>query len=175
MATKEEKVILNAEADLVKVAALEAEKKAEDAVKKTVKKAEPIKKAADEKKAETKKKVEADKKKVEAKVAADKKKVETKVAADKKAVEAKAEKAEKAVKKTVKKAAEKVAVSEVVYVQYAEGETTIADITKKVKDQFVAEGHRASSIKSVRIYVKPEERAAYYVINDANAGRVDLF
>jgi len=168
MATKAEKVILDAEADLVKVAAkeavTEAEKKAEEAVKKTVKKAEPIKKAADEKKAETKKKV-----------AADKKKVETKVAADKKKVEEKAEKAEKAVKKTVKKAAEKVAVSEVVYVQYAEGETTVADITKKVKDQFVAEGHRASSIKSVRIYVKPEERAAYYVINDTNAGRVDLF
>ena len=48
-------------------------------------------------------------------------------------------------------------------------------MVEKVKAQFVAEGHRAGNIKSLRIYIKPEDKAAYYVINDKNAGRVDLF
>ena len=42
-------------------------------------------------------------------------------------------------------------------------------------DQAVADGHRASSIKSLQVYLKPEEFAAYYVINQKFAGRVDLF
>ena len=46
---------------------------------------------------------------------------------------------------------------------------------EKAKKQFEAEGHRASSIKSIQVYLKPEEYAAYYVINQKHAGRVDLF
>ncbi len=100
------------------------------------------------------------------------------VAKAEKAVETKKATATKAFKKTaktVKKATEKTEPSEQVFLQYADGEATIEDIKAKVKEQFIAEGHRASAIKSVRIYLKPEERAAYYVINDKNAGRVDLF
>ena len=40
---------------------------------------------------------------------------------------------------------------------------------------FVAEGHRAGCIKTLNIYVKPEEYKAYYVINDKFFGSVDLF
>ena len=43
------------------------------------------------------------------------------------------------------------------------------------KKQFVAEGHRAGCIKTLNIYVKPEEYKAYYVINDKFFGSVDLF
>ena len=32
-----------------------------------------------------------------------------------------------------------------------------------------------SSIKDLRVYLKPEDGAAYYVINEKVAGRVDLF
>ena len=49
------------------------------------------------------------------------------------------------------------------------------EAVEKAKAQFVAEGHRESSIKSLRVYLKPEDGAAYYVINDKIAGRVDLF
>lgn len=48
-------------------------------------------------------------------------------------------------------------------------------IEEKVKAQFVAEGHRAGAIKKLDIYIKPEENAAYYVINEKFSGRVDLF
>ena len=90
------------------------------------------------------------------------------------------------VKKTVKKAAEKKTekmtkktvkeemVPEV-FIQFQGNEAVVADAIEKAKAQFVAEGHRASSIKSLQIYLKPEEGAAYYVINQKLAGRVDLF
>lgn len=32
-----------------------------------------------------------------------------------------------------------------------------------------------SSIKTLQLYLKPEESAAYYVINQKFAGKVDLF
>ncbi len=60
-------------------------------------------------------------------------------------------------------------------VQFQGLEVAIASVEEKVKAQFVAEGHRASSIKSLNIYVKPEENSAYYVINEKETGRVDLF
>ena len=59
--------------------------------------------------------------------------------------------------------------------QYDGCETDISLIEDKVKAQFVAEGHRAGNIKSLTIYVNPEDNAAYYVINDKFSGRVDLF
>ncbi|MCR5271853.1 MAG: DUF6465 family protein [Lachnospiraceae bacterium] len=116
--------------------------------------------------------------KAETKVSETEKKAEEKAATVKKAVaekKATTTKAAKKVVKTAKKAVAKAEPAEQVFLQYEDGEATIADITNKVKEQFVSEGHRASNIKSVRIYLKPEERAAYYVINDKNAGRVDLF
>ena len=57
-----------------------------------------------------------------------------------------------------------------VFIQY-QGKEAI----EKAKAEFVANGHRVSSIKSLQVYLKPEEYAAYYVINQKFAGRVDLF
>ena len=62
-----------------------------------------------------------------------------------------------------------------VFIQYQGNEAIVADVIEKAKNEFVADGHRASSIKSVQVYLKPEEFAAYYVINQKFAGRVDLF
>lgn len=75
-------------------------------------------------------------------------------------------------KKTTKKAEEKT--TEIV-LQFQGNETTTASIEEKVKAKFVEEGHRAGNIKTLTIYVKPEEAAAYYVINENYKGRVDLF
>lgn len=84
--------------------------------------------------------------------------------------------AEKTVKKTVKKATDKKTelVTEV-YVQFAGQEAKVEAVVAKATEIYVADGHRASSIKSLQIYLKPEESAAYYVINQKYAGRVDLF
>ena len=75
-------------------------------------------------------------------------------------------------KKTVK--AEKPAVTQNVYVQFAGLEISTADLTAKVTEEGVALGHRASSIKSLDLYVKPEDMAAYYVINGKESGKIAL-
>lgn len=96
----------------------------------------------------------------------------TKDAAEKtvKTVETKA----KAAKKTVKKAVKEILKPEIT-VQYQNLEVTTETVEERVKAQFAAEGHRVGTIKKLNIYVKPEEYAAYYVINDKFTGRVDLF
>ena len=82
----------------------------------------------------------------------------------------------KKVPRAVKKArAAKEELKPEVYIQYQGHEAMVADAIEKAKAQFVAEGHRVSSIKSLQVYLKPEEYAAYYVINQKVAGKVDLF
>ena len=61
------------------------------------------------------------------------------------------------------------------YIQYQNCEVNHADIVEKIKAQYVSEGHRVSSIKSLKMYFKPEERRVYYVINNQAAGSVGLF
>lgn len=76
--------------------------------------------------------------------------------------------------KPAKKAAKEELKPEVL-IQYQGKEAMVAEAIEKAKAEFVADGHRVSSIKSLQIYLKPEEYAAYYVINQKFAGRVDLF
>lgn len=77
--------------------------------------------------------------------------------------------------KTTSKKAVKEEMKPEVFIQYQGKEAIVADAIEKAKAEFVADGHRVSSIKSLQIYLKPEEYAAYYVINQKFAGRVDLF
>ena len=63
-----------------------------------------------------------------------------------------------------------------VFVQYGpNGEASVEAVVERIKNEYAAQGHRLSSIKSMKVYVKPEERSAYYVINEKTQGRVDLF
>lgn len=62
-----------------------------------------------------------------------------------------------------------------IYVQYGGHEYKTEDVMANVQAAWVAEGHRASSIKNLDIYIKPEEGMAYYVINGKNSGSVSLF
>lgn len=61
-----------------------------------------------------------------------------------------------------------------VYVQYAGKEILTADLVAQVTEKWVALGHRASSIKELNLYVKPEDSAAYYVINGKESGKIEL-
>ena len=72
---------------------------------------------------------------------------------------------------TKKAAAEKV---EHVYVQFAGKELLTTELLDQAKKAWEAEGHRASSIKSLELYVKPEDNAAYYVINGKETGKIEL-
>lgn len=120
-------------------------------------------------------------KKAEAAAETTAKKVEEKAETVAKKAEAKAETATKKVgkaKATVKKAAKKTvkepAKTEFI-VEFQGNAASVANLEDKVKAQFVAEGHRAGCIKTLNIYIKPEDYKAYYVINDKFTGSVDLF
>ena len=113
-------------------------------------------------------------------------KTETKAAEPKKETVAASKKVEPKketvpVKKTAvkpKKAKEKAALEPEIYVQYTdngEQQASITDIVAKIKALYVAEGHRESSIKSLKVYMKPQEWKAYYVINDKIEGNIMIF
>ena len=74
-------------------------------------------------------------------------------------------------KATPKKPAEKV---EEIYLQSGGTEWNVSECRDRAAEAYVAQGHRASSIKKLVIYLKPEEGKAYYVINDGVNGSVDL-
>ena len=137
------------------------------AVQKNVKKDAP---AAQEVKAvetvETKKTVTAPAAKVEAPAAEPKK--AAKAAEPKKAAKAAAP------KKAAKAAAPAAEKMEEIVIQYGVMEWKGAELMERAKAAYVAEGHRAAGIKSVSLYVKPEERKAYYVVNEKTTGSIDL-
>ena len=90
-----------------------------------------------------------------------------------------AEKAKTTAKKTASKARVKAAslmeeCNTKVFIQYAGNEALTKSVVERAKEAYIAEGFKATGIKSVQIYLKPEENAAYYVINNT-AGKIDLF
>ena len=80
--------------------------------------------------------------------------------------------ASKAAAKTTKTAKE--TVSQNVYLQFDGKEVKTEELVEQVKAIWTGEGHRASSIKSLEVYVKPEDAAAYYVINGKDTGKIEL-
>lgn len=61
-----------------------------------------------------------------------------------------------------------------VYVQFAGKEVETENLIEQVKDVWTAEGNSISAIKSLALYIKPEDMAAYYVINGEAEGKIDL-
>lgn len=90
------------------------------------------------------------------------------------------EKVEK--KETVKKAADKKAPAKKsttkktteVFFEFAGKQINPADVTEAVKKAYVDAGNKASSIKSMKLYVKAEDSAVYFVINDSVEGKIVL-
>nr|MBP3598792.1 hypothetical protein [Eubacterium sp.] len=113
-------------------------------------------------------------------------KVETKVAEAKTATPAKevakkedvkkAAPAKKATKKKGAKRGPKPASERTVEltVQFGEKEVTYTELVTRVKDMWKEQGKRETSLKTLNIYVKPEESKAYYVINDKITGDMDF-
>ena len=63
---------------------------------------------------------------------------------------------------------------EKIVLQFSGKEISTNDIKEQIKAAWVEQGHRAAFIKKLEIYIKPEECAAYYVINEKNSGKIDL-
>ena len=53
-------------------------------------------------------------------------------------------------------------------------EWNVTDCKERAVAAFVAEGHKASAVKKLAVYLKPEEGKAYYVVNDEVNGSIDL-
>ena len=134
-------------------------------------------KKVEAKKAEVKteeKTVEAKKTETTAKAAEDTAKAEK--AAKKAAATKKAATKTTTAKKTAtkKKAEEKETMTNHVFIQTNYSEIVADDVIKKALEAYKAEGNKAKA-NNINVYIKPEENAAYYVVNDTVAGRVDIF
>lgn len=58
-------------------------------------------------------------------------------------------------------------------IQFAGGEVSETEVITNIKKAWVEEGHKIGEIKSLCLYVKPEELKVYYVINDKIKGAVN--
>ena len=60
------------------------------------------------------------------------------------------------------------------YVEYQGLQVEEKDIIAKVKELWVNEGNKIKDIKELKLYIKPEEASAYYVINEETTGKIAL-
>ena len=60
-----------------------------------------------------------------------------------------------------------------VYIQYKGMEDGVDDLVEAARADYRA-AHKRKPIDSIKIYVKPEEYAAYYVVNDSYFGKVNM-
>lgn len=91
-----------------------------------------------------------------------------------------------AAKKTTKKATETVEVKETVktvkkpakkqevYIQFGEKNILEQNVVASVKKAWTEMGNKVGDMTDVKIYIKPEESMAYYVINEDVTGSVEL-
>ena len=63
---------------------------------------------------------------------------------------------------------------EELFLEFEGEQWNISDCKERAIAAYVAEGHRVSGIHKLTVYLKPEERKAYYVVNDKATGSVDL-
>ena len=78
-------------------------------------------------------------------------------------------------KKTAARRTVKKEVNAEVYVQFLGKEVYAKDVLENVKKIWTEEmGKKEKDLKDVKIYIKPEENAAYYVINGDVTGAVGL-
>lgn len=73
-------------------------------------------------------------------------------------------------KPTVTKKAE---VKPEIFIQYRTYESGMDDIVERIKEDYFRK--EVSPIKSMQVYIKTEDSAAYYVINEGCVGKVSLF
>ena len=61
------------------------------------------------------------------------------------------------------------------FLQFNEQEVELSAVEANVKKDWKDAGRKLTEIKSLDIYVKPQEGKAYYVVNKEVEGKVDLF
>lgn len=79
----------------------------------------------------------------------------------------------KEVVKEVKVPVEVPAKNPAFYVQYQTAEYTVSDITERVIADCNAKGHAVENPEALSIYLKPEDKKAYYTLGEFN-GYIEL-
>ena len=155
-----EKAETTKKAETVKaVAATEPKKIEKEPVKTAAPKTEPVKPTTKEETA-----------KPEAKKA--EKKVEDKAVKTESVKKAEAETKTAAKKTTARKTTAKKEIKVSAFVEYFGKQVEEKDMIARVKKAWTSSGKKIGDIKTMELYIKPEESAVYYVINGTETGAV---
>lgn len=65
-------------------------------------------------------------------------------------------------------------VEKMIYLQFAGKEVSLLEIEAAIRDNYDSVKKGEDKPENIQIYLKPEDRKAYYVINNDFAGEVDL-
>lgn len=86
------------------------------------------------------------------------------------------ETASEASKETVKEVVKEVVkiVTPEIYLQFAGLEFNSSGILNQAREAWIASGHDENAIESLKVYIKPEDAAAYYVVNETEKGKIEL-
>ena len=74
----------------------------------------------------------------------------------------------------IKSQAARLSCNEEVFVQYADHEIRTTDIIAKAKMDYIGKGNKLSDIHEIQVYIKPSDKAAYYVVNHSETGKVEF-
>ena len=58
------------------------------------------------------------------------------------------------------------------FLQYGDCEVRMSDIETRVYEDLQKKGYAQTEIRSLQVYLKPEEKVAYYVVNQKETGNV---
>lgn len=58
------------------------------------------------------------------------------------------------------------------FLQYGDCEVRMSDIETRVYEDLQKKGYARTEIRSLQVYLKPEEKVAYYVVNQKETGKV---
>ena len=61
-----------------------------------------------------------------------------------------------------------------VFMEYGGLQVEEKEVIAKIKEAWVSEGNKIKDIKELKLYLKPDEFTAYYVINDDISGKINL-
>ena len=66
------------------------------------------------------------------------------------------------------------AMKKTLFVQYNGKQVEEKEIVASVKAAWVEAGNKVGDIKTLDLYIKPEEAAVYYVINETEKGSIEF-
>lgn len=77
-------------------------------------------------------------------------------------------------KKSTSQASKKVIDTRIVF-QFLGNDIEPKNLLEQAKADYLAAGGKEKDIKAMELYIKPEDNAAYYVVNGVPAGKVTIF